>query len=232
MVSPFSFNQGVKNTRLIFVRHGQIESNVLGKFSIRDEEPLNSEGIEQIKKTSVRIREQFEPDVMFCSPIFRAKMSAQIIGGEWLEPIEMPDLAEYDFGEVSGLTLAEISEQFPDSYKAFVEFVNAKNQTKLKRPIIPGGETLDDVAVRVSRFTDYVLETYPGKVVVAVSHGAFIKIALQVYTGRVFNRSIPFWIDNGSITVVDFYRRTPIIRLVNDFHHISDEIPPSRPAVI
>lgn len=232
MVSPYSSKHDIIHTRLIFVRHGQIDSNTLGRFSIWNDEPLNADGIDQIEKASKRIFSQFEPDVILCSPIFRAKMSAEIIAGDRLQPIEVADLAEVHFGEVSGLTMSEIAVQFPHSYQAFTEYVQAEDQSQMTRPVIPGGETTDDIIARVRRFTELVLQSYPGKLVVAVSHGAFIKCALQVYAGADFTRSVPFWIDNGSITVVDFFKNKPMIRLVNDAHHINDLIPVSPPGVL
>lgn len=81
MVSPYSSKHDIIHTRLIFVRHGQIDSNTLGRFSIWNDEPLNADGIDQIEKASKRIFSQFEPDVILCSPIYRAKMSAEIIAG-------------------------------------------------------------------------------------------------------------------------------------------------------
>ena len=72
---------------------------------------------------------------MLCSPLSRARETAQLAGLECSGLRD--DLLEWDYGEYEGMTTPEIREQRPDWY--------------LWRDGAPGGESPDDVAARCDR---------------------------------------------------------------------------------
>lgn len=233
MPSQFSAIGDNPYTRLVFVRHGRTSSNTSGKIASYTKEPLDEKGVKQIESASAVIHAQYEPDAIFTSPMPRAVQSAEIIARDTsITPIQTEDLLEFNFGVIAGLTLAQVETQYPELFKSYVEWVESEDQPSLTHPVFPSGETMEMVANRVHRLTQSVLRANRGKTSILVSHGGFIKCCLQVYTGGVFNRSIPFWIDNGSISVVDFYKNTAIIRLVNDISHLGEKLTFSHPTII
>ena len=233
MPSQFSANGNEPYTRIVFVRHGRTASNTSGKIASHTDEPLDEKGEHQIEATAKVIHSQYEPQVILTSPMPRAVQSAEIIArGTKITPQKLDDLLEFNFGVIAGLTLAQVESRYPDLYKSYIEWVESENQPNLIHPLFPEGETMDMVAERADRLTRWILDQHRGKIIVAISHGGFIKCCLQVYAGRVFNRSIPFWIDNGSISVVDFYKNTAIIRLVNDISHLGEALTYSHPTII
>lgn len=67
--------------KLILMRHGQTDFNKEGRFQGRIDIPLNAEGISQAEKVADEIRQQFgEIDLIFSSPLERAKHTASIVG--------------------------------------------------------------------------------------------------------------------------------------------------------
>lgn len=233
MPSQFSAVGEETYTRIVFVRHGRTASNTGGKIASYTDEPLDEKGIQQINAAARVIHSQFEPSILLSSPMPRAMQSAQIISNNSnLSVIEVKDLLEFNFGAIAGLTLKQVAEQYPELYRSYVDWVESEDQPSLPHPVFPNGESMPMVAERVNRFTKSILSQYRGKTIVAVSHGGFIKICLQVYAGGVFDRSIAFWIDNGSISVVDFYKNTAIIRLVNDISHLGEKLTYSHPTII
>lgn len=232
-MSQFSTHTDELYTRIVFVRHGRTDGNTNGEMADHSPKPLNTVGRAQIEKAAARIARQFKPDILLSSPLPRAWQSAEIIAaGTGLKPIPQPLLAEFHFGKIAGLTLPEIKQIFPDHYNAYIQWVEAEDQPSLARPEYPQGETFAQITRRVWEFTNYLKSKYLGKVCVAVSHGGFIKCALQVYTGGPFDRSVPYWIDNASITVVDFYKNTATLRLVNDTCQISEDLPYRHPSIL
>jgi broad specificity phosphatase PhoE len=233
MHSQFKAASDDAYTRILFVRHGRTSSNTSGKIASYTDEPLDFEGIKQIEIASQIIHTNYPPAVILCSPMPRAIQSAEIIAKDTnLIPVPMVDLLEFNFGIVAGLTLAQIEQRYPELYRSFTEWVESENQQAIPHPVFPQGESMPMVAERVTRLTKHILDYYRGKIIVAVSHGGFIKCCLQVYTGGMFDRSIPFWIDNASISVVDFYKNTAIIRLVNDISYLHEKLTFSHPTII
>lgn len=218
-------NENNEFTRLIFVRHGQIDSNTANKMAVLDAEPLNAKGIGQVELAAQRLAREFEPNILLCSPIYRARQSAEIVSAATgLPAVELADLSEIDFGSLSGLTFPEISERFPQKYAELRAFVETPDQSQVERPQFPDGETYGQITARVQGLTQRVLAEWPGKTLVAVAHGGIIKCALMLYAGGSFSRSVPFAIDNASLSVVDFYRGKPMIRLVNDISHLGTKL--------
>lgn len=201
--------------RVFFVRHGEIQSNISDKVTGITDEGLTVHGKDQVLR-SAKILKECKIDHILTSPLYRTVQTANLIGIEIdLQPVSCEDLKEIDFGLITGLTPDEILSQGRDSNSRYIEWMTSPDQTKQKRPDFFGGETFEEVKSRIQRFTHYVNETFLGKSVIAVSHGGYLKSLMHQYAGGTFDRSIPFWFENASISVVDFIDSRPMIRLVN-----------------
>ncbi|MEA5010589.1 MAG: histidine phosphatase family protein [Angelakisella sp.] len=102
----------MKNYRLHFVRHGMTEENKSGCYQGRRTDPeLSLEGIRQL----IDLRESYEypaVGIVYCSPMQRCVQTAGIIYPD-RELIMMESLAEMDFGDFEGKTMAELQDD-PD----------------------------------------------------------------------------------------------------------------------
>ena len=60
------------------VRHGQTDWNLEHKLQGSSDIPLNKKGIEQAEEVAVKL--SYEPiDLIICSPLLRAKQTAEVI---------------------------------------------------------------------------------------------------------------------------------------------------------
>jgi probable phosphoglycerate mutase len=97
---------------MLLVRHGQSEWNASGRWQGRADPPLTDLGRTQALHAARAIG---MVDAIYSSPLGRAAETAAIIGAELgVGPvIILEDLQERDAGEFSGLTRAQIDEQYP-----------------------------------------------------------------------------------------------------------------------
>lgn len=157
--------------RLLLIRHGESEGNRDRVFTRSPEVPLTPAGRQQALETAAFVRERYTPTLLVSSPFTRARQTAQIIGEVLgLSCAIEDDLRERCYGEYAGLPYDTVRPQFdPQAYWSW-------------RP--PGGETLEEVAVRVGRVLDRICAGTNGCDVVAVSHGAVMMAIWRHVTGE------------------------------------------------
>ena len=151
---------------LYIIRHGKTDWNERHKLQGRTDVPLNGEG----RRMAEAAREEYRNvhfDVCFCSPLIRARETAEILLRDRDVPVLTDDrLMEMSFGSFEGL---ENSFGIPDCP------VNALFYTPEQYSPPPGGgESLDDLFARTGAFlrekADPLLKE--GKDVLIVGHGA------------------------------------------------------------
>jgi probable phosphoglycerate mutase len=220
-------------TRLLLIRHGQTLHNTQGRISGRSDIPINEIGHQQARSMAERVKAQYPIDVIYASPLQRTMQTAEYLAQAFDLPIiPNQDLIEYGFGDLSDIKASVLKDTNPALYEQVVAWFEADFSESPIRPDIPGSEPIEELKKRIQAFTDLILEKHPGKQVAAVSHGGFIKSFLYYHTGGDFSRYVPFWVDNVSLTIVDFYKRNPMIRLFNDNSHIHEELEYGRPRLL
>ena len=146
--------------RICLLRHGETDWNKSGKMQGREDIPLNTAGIEQVKESAEYLK-QFNWNIIITSPLSRARMSAEIVSKETgnITIREDADFSERDYGEASGKTLDEVKVMFPDGKWPEAEPVEALQ-----------GRT-------INALLKYA-EEYEGNDIIIVSHGVAIKSML------------------------------------------------------
>ena len=151
---------------LYIMRHGKTDWNDGHKLQGQTDIPLNEEGRAMAEKA----REEYKDvnfDVVFCSPLVRAKETAEILLRGRDIKIEFDDrIKEMSFGEYEGLAYSfqipncpiNVIFQHPEDYKES----------------IGGAETLDELMARTGEFLKEKVEPEleKGKDVLIVGHGA------------------------------------------------------------
>lgn len=89
--------------RIYLVRHGQCDSNVKQIYNYVNED-LNSKGIEQAKELAEKIK-NIDYDVVFSSPLVRAKHTAEIINVKNKEIKIDERLREREHGSLEGMSV-------------------------------------------------------------------------------------------------------------------------------
>jgi broad specificity phosphatase PhoE len=212
-------------TRIFLIRHGQTEWNkkkiIQGALDI----PLNQDGIQQAEALSKRMNEHYPFDVLFSSPAERALKTAQMINGKSPHEILVdPDLIEVDFGSLTNHTLDNLEFEQAEYIQKFNHFISTNRKTGTIRPELPQGEPISKIEARIHSFIDKILIKYKGQKIAVVSHGSFLKCLITVLSGESLRNYMPYWIENASISMVDFYGHIPIIRVLNDTSHLDQPL--------
>ncbi|HUN59071.1 MAG TPA: histidine phosphatase family protein [Candidatus Binataceae bacterium] len=173
-----------KRGRLILVRHGESEGNRDRRFTISSEVELTEKGIQQAHEVAQRIKARFQPELIISSSFRRAWQTSAIIADELNLPIEVvEDIHERDLGTLRG-----------ESYDRLRELVKLApdfdpKQGWLWRP--EGGESYEDVRLRVTAAFDKLRGRFPEHEVVIVSHGGVMLSMWAHITGKWEGSHLP-----------------------------------------
>ena len=159
-------------TRLILVRHGQIEANIDHRWNGSTDNGLTGQGLEESRRVAAHLaRTRPGVEAVYTSPAERARSTATLIAAELAVPlIVAPGLAEYAIGILEGESFADLA--------AHHRFFEQADADLTWAP--PGGESLGAVATRVVATWRKIAHDHPGFEIVVVSHGAAIAIGLTV----------------------------------------------------
>ena len=87
--------------KLYLVRHGETSWNIERKVQGQTDIPLNETGVRQAEK----VREELKSvafDICYCSPLIRAKRTAEIVADGRVDIVIDENLKERGFGELEG----------------------------------------------------------------------------------------------------------------------------------
>lgn len=156
---------------IYLIRHGETDWNKVKRLQGITDIPLNAYGIELAQKTAEGLKD-VPVDLIFSSPLIRARKTAEIIRGDRSVPIIVTDgLKEISFGEYEGLTY--LPEHYNIPRPGFRKFFDDPEHYDTP----PGGESLMHLRQRTSSFVRGVMETpeYADKTILMTSHGAAIR---------------------------------------------------------
>lgn len=108
-------------TKIIFVRHGQTEWNVLGRYQGQTDIALSPLGIEQAEKLAAHFPVD-KVEAVYSSDLVRAMTTARCVADRFGLTVEpRPELRELNFGDWEGLTYDEIVAKWPDALNNFFQ---------------------------------------------------------------------------------------------------------------
>jgi ribonuclease H / adenosylcobalamin/alpha-ribazole phosphatase len=201
-------------TRLILLRHGQTEFSAARRYSGRGDPELTPTGLDQAARAAVRLAGTPDVAAVVTSPLRRARETASAVAAALDAPVEVLDaLTETDFGAWEGLTFAEAAARDPEAHGRWLTDMSAPT---------PGGESFEQVHLRVRGALDALLAAHPGRTLVVVSHVTPIKTLLRI--GLDCGPSVLFrlHLDLAALSTVEFYPDgNASVRLVNDTSHLS-----------
>jgi probable phosphoglycerate mutase len=199
------------HTRLVLVRHGTTEHSSSGRFSGRNELPLDDAGHQQADRLAAR--DFGSVAAVVSSPLRRTRETAEAIAAPLgLTVRTMDDLVETDFGVWEGMTFADAAAADPDVMRGWRTSPDTAP---------PGGESFAEVGRRVQRARAELTAAYPESTVVVVTHVTPIKLlvcaALEAPSIALFRLHI----DTASVSMVDYYVDGNMsVKLVNDTSHL------------
>jgi probable phosphoglycerate mutase len=155
-------------TTIMFVRHGETVLTPSRRFSgIGAMDPaLTEKGIAQAQAVAREIAAR-KPDILIASPLMRTTMTAkEVSDASGLDVIFDDQWYECDFGNWEGMTPAEVAEQFPEEWLAWLSSTSYR---------VPGGESYAEVASRAEAGLNDLVLRYPGKKICVVTHNIVIR---------------------------------------------------------
>jgi broad specificity phosphatase PhoE len=201
--------------RLLLIRHAQSVGNVENRFQGHRDFPLTELGHDQARRLARRLAAD-APRALYASPLSRAHRTAEFIAratGLAIEPL--PAVMEYHFGEVSGLTWAEIRERYPEP-------AAVQRRRDADFPAWPGEEGREAFRERVVTALWALEQRHKDETVAVVTHGGPIAVFCMSVLDLPYRRPIPFACDNASVTVVQVRDGRGLLLTVNDICHLQE----------
>lgn len=182
--------------QLWLVRHGETEWSAGGQHTSVTDLELTPHG-EDVARTLVAPLSAVDFAQVLTSPRRRARRTAELAG--FADAVPVDDLAEWAYGDYEGLTTPQIRRFVP-------------GWTVWTHPS-PGGETAEQIGVRLDRVIAGVRAVEGNSLVFA--HGHCLRalaarwLGLDVADGRIFD------LDTATISVIGSDRGTPVVHRWN-----------------
>jgi broad specificity phosphatase PhoE len=203
-------------TCIILVRHGQTEWNRVERFRGHADVPLNEIGLAQAEATGRRIAEEWQPAVVYSSPLSRAVKTAEAIAKHFSLAVQThPGLIDIDYGEWQGLTPDEARKRWPAVIHAWYNQPETAN--------IPGGENLASLRARTMRTMNVLVSRHPGQTIVIVGHTVINRIILLGVLGLGNERFWHIKQDTCAINVFEAEKKDFVMVSMNDTCHLHNQ---------
>lgn len=189
-------------TTIGFVRHGVTAWNKEGRAQGNTDIPLDEEGIHMAERAATRIQNE-EWDVIYTSPLIRAKKTAEIIAQKYprVDFYEDKRLGEIGGGIIEGTTEEERLAKWGPAW----------------RDLELGFEAEDVIISRGMSFIEEIKKKHLGQRVLVVSHGGFIsRLLYALVPNGEFSRDI----GNTAITIVELKDDENVCHLYNCMKHL------------
>jgi len=159
-------------TRFTFIRHGQTDWNIAGKWQGHAWIGLNDEGHRQAQFVADAFAGS-DATLIYTSDLPRARQTAEYIAAKLNCPlITDARLREIDLGVWQGLNAQEV-EQWDHERRATIHAGGYSMQQ-------PGGESAQEVGLRAVALIDEIAKSRTEQHILLVSHGGTIRYTLYV----------------------------------------------------
>jgi len=166
---------------------------VNGRHTGRTDLPLTEAGVAQARAVGPLISHLLagaEP-VVFTSSLQRAAHTARLALPD-VPASPADELLEFDYGRFEGLTTAEIYAARPD--------------WDLFSTGCEGGERPQQVASRCDSFVDRLIQTAPGRAVVAFTHGHLSRVLTARLLGLPTSTAAALFNETASVGMINVHR--------------------------
>ena len=157
--------------KIYAIRHGQTDSNIKRIYNGAINEDINETGIAQAENAKKIINTK-EYDVIYCSPMLRARHTCQIINEKNIPVIYDDRLVERTLGNLDGKKLSD--EGFFE--EKFYDYNYKDSDEKF--------EDLKTLFKRVHNFLNEIIKKEKGKNILIVAHGGILR-AIYYYFNQI-----------------------------------------------
>ena len=198
--------------KLLLIRHGQTDWNLLGKYQGQTDIALSGEGIRQADLLAQNFPVD-TLDIIYTSDLQRAFMTAERLAEKFSAPLYADKaLRELNFGAWEGLTYQEITERRPQEVK---NLFGAPEKLQ-----IPEGETFLMLQRRAMDKIHEIRAENEGKNVAVVAHGAISKAILTALLHIPLHYVWMLRQDNTAVNILRFDDEFVSVELLNGISHL------------
>ena len=194
-------------TRLLLIRHGEVELRYQKKFGGTIDMNLSPGGRRQAKILAGYLRAK-TIDAIYASPMKRVQQTlAPTLKQRGMKQTIMPNLYEIDFGRWTGLGFQEVEEQFSFQSHEWLHQIHNHG--------IPGGESGKVFRRRVEPCLREIIANHRGQNVAVFCHGGVIRMMLAILLKLPLPKTNHFDIEYASITQVALHPHMAEVELLN-----------------
>ena len=195
------------STRLLLIRHAEVEARYQGVFGGRIDMELSPRGHEQAAALAKYLHSR-PLSAIYASPMKRVQQTlAPLLVNGTPKPIILQDLREVDFGDWTGLPWEEVHAKFGISAFAWLE--------QLECDGIANAESAETLQERVEPCLRQILADHSGQQVAVVCHGGIIRMLLGILLRWPLARMVAFEIEYASLTQVVVHPHKAELQLLN-----------------
>lgn len=202
--------------KLTLLRHAESEGNLANKPQGISDMSLTARGERQAQALAARwAAEGRQFDALLCSPLLRAKQTAEIISAALKLEIEHdPVWIERDIGQLAAL----------DNERIDAHYANPRSNSPYHDAFGLGGEAQWQIYLRAGQALQNVLQRPPGAYLV-VSHGGLLNALLSTIFGlspQRFGSGIAFYFNNTSYADLTYSAEAHkwLLQRFNDDRHL------------
>lgn len=194
--------------RLVVVRHGRTQANATRQLLGRHDVPLDALGVIQAEALAAAVG---PVDRVVTSPLLRTRQTAEAFDA----PVSVDErLIELDYGHYDGTALADVPAEFWRQWRSDPEWV------------IPGGESLAGLRLRVEATLEDLSASTGDETVVVVAHVSPIKAAVTWALGVGDEVTWRLFVQPASISRIEVGDRGPILQSFNEVAHLVTLVDP------
>ena len=200
--------------KLHLVRHGETDINASGRLQGTTNSTLTPRGLAQARELAVASL-TWDAIAVYSSPLQRARGVAGAIGDlSGLAVTDEPRIIEMDMGDLEGVTVQEMRDDWPDLYQGWRR--DASSVT------MPGGESLGDVQRRAMAAIDEIDDRYDADdTVIAVTHNFTIRCIVAAVIDLPLANINHMDLSLGSRTTITSGRRGRRLAAYNAVDHLT-----------
>jgi broad specificity phosphatase PhoE len=195
-------------TRLILIRHGEVEESYHRIFGGRIDMNLSARGRDQATSLANYLKRK-PVEAIYASPMMRVQQTlAPYLEQCGLRPQILPDLREVDFGDWTGHNWEAIQANFGLNAYDWLEL--------LEQDRIPNAESARAYRARVEACARQIVGNHPGQLVAVYCHGGIVRMLLSILLNLPLPAFAHFDVDYASLTEVQLHNhKKPEVSLLN-----------------
>jgi broad specificity phosphatase PhoE len=194
-------------TRLVLVRHAEVELRYQSAFGGRIDMNLSERGHAQAE-TLARFLHDKPFNAIYASPMKRVQQTlAPTLRHRATQPVIFPALREIDFGDWTGFGWDTVREKFGVQPYEWLD--------KIELGIVPNGESTVHFRRRVEPCLRRIIRQNRGKTAAIFCHGGVIRMILAIMLDVPLPKTAAFEIEYTSVTQVALHPHLNEIELLN-----------------